>query len=111
VPGAETRIKETIVKKFLVAVLLSLSFVSVAFADRADGLYLELGAGYDRHIYTGKNPQSVIRLRYEWESPAWWTPDVFEIDHHSSFQDGVPFNHNAEDTIGQASFIWRFKIK
>lgn len=76
-----------------------------------DHLYLELGAGYDRSIDKGKNPQSVIRLRYEMENPRWWSPDIVEYDHHSSFSNGRPFNSEPEDLADQLSVIWRFKIK
>lgn len=99
---------ENSVNNLLVALLLSAVACHV-FAD--EGLYLELGIGHDRHIDEGHNPQSVIRLRYEMENTQWWKPDVLEIDHHSSFQDGAPFNSNPEDTVGQASVIWRFKLK
>jgi hypothetical protein len=43
------------------------------------GLYLELGAGYDRQK-RDEAPQSVIRLRYEFENRRWWaSPLVFSM--------------------------------
>lgn len=75
-----------------------------------DGLFLELGAGHDLKIDEGRNPQSVIRLRYEVERRDWW-PDVLEYSHHSSVQNGKPFNDRPEDLVDQFSVIWRFKLK
>lgn len=67
---------------------------------------IELGAGYDKNIHAGRNPQSVMRYRNEPKGGgAGW---VFEYDHHSSFQDGKPFNDNPEDTADQVSIIYRW---
>lgn len=66
----------------------------------------ELGAGYDKNIHAGRNPQSVIRYRSE--PLGGGTGWVFEYDHHSSYRDGPPFNDNEEDTADQWSIIYRF---
>lgn len=66
---------------------------------------VELGAGYDRHIDEGSNPQSVIRYRYEPRDGSGW---LLEFDHHSSIPDGRPFNRNPEDLVNQWSVIYRF---
>lgn len=66
---------------------------------------IELGVGYDKNIHAGHNPQSVIRYRSEPKTGSGW---VLEYDHHSSFQDGRPFNRNEEDTADQASIIYRW---
>ena len=74
----------------------------------AGDLFLELGAGHDRHIDEGRNPQSVMRVRYEMDNT--WLPHVIEFNHHSSIPDGLPFNRNQEDLVNQWSLIWRFKL-
>ena len=91
---------------FCVGMLLGMT-VFPAKAD--DGLFLELGAGRNNQPGVGRNPQSVIRVRYEQATP-WWAPDVLEWDHHSSIPDGWPFNHNLEDTTDQVSLVWRFQL-
>lgn len=68
------------------------------------GLYLELGAGYDRH-QRDEAPQSVIRLRYEFQNRHWWAPDAVEVDHHSSIE-----KTSGEKLVDQASIIWRFRL-
>lgn len=77
-------------------------------ADAGD-LYLELGVGHDFQVEHG-NPQSVIRGRYEMQTPGWVTPDVLEWSHHSSIANGRPFNSRPEETVDQVSVIWRFKL-
>ena len=67
---------------------------------------VELGVGYDRQISEGRNPQSVIRYRNEPKGGG--SGLVLEYDHHSSYQDGKPFNKNKEDTADQASIIYRW---
>jgi len=77
----------------------------VAFSGCATHQHvLELGAGYDKHIDEGKNPQSVIRYRYEPRTGSGW---VLEFDHHSSFTEGQPFNDRPEDLVDQYSVIYR----
>lgn len=96
----------------IIAALVLLGGAILLHPDsRAGELYLEVGVGHDRHIDEGRNPQGIARLRYEMQTPAWWTPDVIELDHHSSIQNGWPFNRQPEDLTDQASLIWRFKIK
>lgn len=91
----------------IIAVLAVLAAVSTATAGE---LHLELGVGYDRHIDEGENPQSVIRLRYEMQNNYWWKPDVIEWNHHSSMENGPPFNNEPEDLVDQFSVVWRFRI-
>lgn len=92
-------------RMFILFILLML-----VTAAKADGLYLELGIGGDKERHLGRNPSSVIRLRYEKEHEYWWLPRVLEYDHHSSIPDGKPFNGNEETTTDQFSIIWRFKF-
>lgn len=66
---------------------------------------IELGVGYDAHIDEGKNPQSVMRYRYEPKQGNGW---IIEFDHHSSIQNGWPFNKREEDLVNQWSVIYRF---
>jgi hypothetical protein len=77
---------------------------------KAGELWFEAGVGHDRKAAEGRSPQSVLRFRYEMENKAWWTPDVLELNHHSSVLDGRPFNSHPEDTTDQLSVIWRFKL-
>lgn len=92
--------------------LLLLVTALAAFAARAEqGLFLELGVGYDSRVHEGESfPQSVIRLRYEAPNTRWWQPDVMEWDHHSNYLNGAPFNNEPEDTADQFSVIWRFPL-
>jgi hypothetical protein len=90
--------------------LIALFLLLVTSQVSADGLYLELGIGYDKELSDGRNPASVIRLRYEKEHDTWWLPKVLEYNHHSSIPDGQPFNSNKEDTVDQISLIWRYKF-
>lgn len=93
--------------RHIIAVLFLLT-PTLAGADC--GGFLELGAGVDNQLESGKNPMSVIRVRWEICSRSRWVPDVIEIDHHSSFTEGRPFNHRPEDTANQISAIWRIRI-
>jgi hypothetical protein len=86
------------------------SFASGPARAAEPGLYLELGVGLDARIEEGSNPRSVIRLRYEARDGAWWQPDVYELDHHSSVREGAPFNHRPDTTADQLSVIWRIRI-
>jgi len=97
---------------FLFAMVIGVFFglIISAVTVRADELYLELGVGRDPRLEEGSNPRSIIRLRYEMDNPAWWTPDVIELDHHSSVFDGKPFNRTPEQTVDQFSFVWRFQL-
>ena len=66
----------------------------------------ELGAGYDKHLAAGENPQSVIRYRNEPRGAGGgW---IFEYNHHSSFKDGAPLNDRPEDLTDQYSAIYRW---
>lgn len=100
------RLAARLVAWALITLALCLAFNK---ADAGD-LYLELGAGYDAQVADG-NPQSVIRGRYEMQTPGWATPDVLEWSHHSSIANGRPFNSRPEETVDQFSVIWRFKLK
>jgi len=95
---------------FAIAIGILLGLAISATAAHADELYLELGIGRDPRLEEGSNPRSIIRLRYEMDNPAWWTPDVVEWDHHSSVFDGKPFNRTPEQTVDQFSFVWRFQL-
>lgn len=66
---------------------------------------IELGAGYDTHIDEGRNPQSVMRYRYEPKQGSGW---VIEFNHNSSIPNGKPFNDLEEDLSNQWSVIYRF---
>ena len=91
-------------------IALLLGWAAAQYNAYAGELWLELGVGHDRKIDEGRNPQSVIRARYEMLNKAWWTPDVIEYDHHSSIPNGFPFNSEPEDLADQLSVIWRFKL-
>lgn len=95
----------------LLAALLGLWLAWAPPRAHAEGLYLELGAGYSPALNEGSNPVSVIRGRYEFQPNGWLLPDVVEWDHHSSIFDGKPFNSRPEESRDQFSIIWRIKIK
>lgn len=65
---------------------------------------IELGIGHDTHIDEGRNPQSVMRYRYEPSGSGW----VVEFNHNSSIPNGKPFNRKEEDLSNQWSAIYRF---
>ena len=91
-------------------VALVLAWGAAQYEAYSGELWFEGGVGNDIGMRTGKNPMSVIRVRYEMLTKAWWTPDVVEWNHHSSITEGKPFNDRPEDTADQFSVIWRFKL-
>lgn len=91
--------------RLVLAILIVLLLLAISTGCATRQNVLELGAGYDRHIDEGRNPQSVIRLRNEPKDGNGW---VFEYNHNSSFTEGAPFNDRPEDLSDQYSIIYRF---
>jgi hypothetical protein len=97
----------------LMAILIvGLSLLFPAKACAESSIYLELGVGYDYHIDEGRNPQSVIRLRWEAKKGLHVKGDkvILEYNHHSSVRDGYPFNRNPEDLTDQLSLIYSIPL-
>lgn len=97
-------VKKDLLRTLAFALGLIVILLLNACATRSNSL--ELGAGYNRHIDVGTNPQSIIRYRNEpRDNGSGW---VVEYDHHSSFREGYPFNTRPEDLTDQFSVIYRW---